>query len=75
MVQHGFSDDLVDHTIELWASRYGHELSRDDAREILENTVGFLRVLLRWDRETWWSDAAETVDDCSYSSLAEEPAP
>ncbi|MFZ2137610.1 MAG: hypothetical protein WAV78_11905, partial [Xanthobacteraceae bacterium] len=42
------NDNLIDRTIALWRSRLGRDLSREDAREIAENVVGFFRILHEW---------------------------
>jgi hypothetical protein len=44
------SADLIQHTIRVWEPRLGRPLSEEDARQILENVVGFFRVLHGWDR-------------------------
>ena len=44
------SADLIQHTIRVWEPRLGCSLTEEDARQILENVVGFFRVLHRWDR-------------------------
>ena len=43
------SADLIQHTIRVWGPRLGRPLSEEDARQILENVVGFFRVLHGWD--------------------------
>jgi hypothetical protein len=48
------SDNLINQTIGLWQSRYRRNLSRDDARQIVENVTGFFLILNEWSR-------AETV--------------
>ncbi len=45
------SADLIQHTIRVWEPRLGRPLSEEDARQILENVVGFFRVLHGWDRK------------------------
>jgi hypothetical protein len=45
------SDELINHTRQFWRSRLGHELSREDARQIAENTTGFFSVLCEWSRD------------------------
>jgi hypothetical protein len=45
------SADLIEHTIRIWEPRLGRRLSEEDARQILENVVGFFRVLHDWDRK------------------------
>ena len=41
---------LLDRTQQLYSARYGRELSREDAREILTNLTGFFRVLRHMER-------------------------
>lgn len=45
------SADLIQHTIRVWEPRLGRPLSEEDARQILENVVGFFHVLHGWDRK------------------------
>ena len=47
MSQH--SDKFLDETIKFWRSRMRRELSREDARQIVENFSGFFTVLIEWD--------------------------
>ncbi len=42
------NDNLIDTTIELWRRRLRRNLSRDDARQIVENVAGFFNVLNEW---------------------------
>lgn len=41
---------LIEQTIELWRPRLQRKLSREDARQIVENTTGFFGVLAEWSR-------------------------
>lgn len=41
---------LIDQAQRLYSGRYGKELSREDAREILTNLTGFFRVLRHMER-------------------------
>ncbi len=45
------SAELIQYTIRVWEPRLGRKLTEEDARQILENVVGFFRVLLDWDRK------------------------
>lgn len=45
------SADLIQHTIRVWEPRLGRPLSEEDARQILENVVGFFRVLHSWEQK------------------------
>jgi hypothetical protein len=40
--------EAIRQTIETWQPYYAHHLSPEDAREILENTIGFFRILREW---------------------------
>jgi hypothetical protein len=40
--------DLIEDTIGFWQPRYGRPLTREDARQIIENLVGFFTTLQRW---------------------------
>lgn len=39
---------LIDRTLEFWQARSSDKLTREDAREIIENVTGFFRVLQKW---------------------------
>ena len=55
--------DLIRHTIRVWEPRLGRSLSEEDARRILENVVGFFRVLHIWDRRQRNADSdAKEID-------------
>jgi hypothetical protein len=43
--------DIIEQTIRFWSNRYGRELSVEDGKEIVHNTVGFLRVLQEWKKK------------------------
>ena len=45
------NDNLIDGTIETWRPRLDLVLSREDARQIVENVTGFFSVLADWARE------------------------
>jgi len=40
--------NALDRTLAFWQRRYARKLTREDAREINENLVGFFRVLSGW---------------------------
>jgi hypothetical protein len=42
------NDNLIEKTRRLWRSRLGQDVSRDDARQIVENVTGFFSVLADW---------------------------
>ncbi len=43
------SGGLLTRVAERWQERAGRPLSREDAREILENLGGFVRTLQKWE--------------------------
>jgi hypothetical protein len=49
-------------TIALWEQRAGRRLSREDAREIVENVTGFFQVLQEWDRAERMAASLGTKD-------------
>ena len=44
-------EKFIDETIAFWSPRYGYEISREDAREIVENMTGVMKLLMEWDAE------------------------
>jgi hypothetical protein len=44
------NENLIDRTIEVWQPRLRRELSREDARQILENVTGFFSLLSQWSK-------------------------
>jgi hypothetical protein len=51
-------ESLLDATLAVWQPRYSRELSGEDARQIVENVVGFFEVLTRWSRARVSDDRA-----------------
>ena len=47
-VSHAANENLLHQTREVWKPRIGRDLSREDAREIVENASGFFAVLIEW---------------------------
>ena len=47
---HAANDNQIDRTRQVWQPRIGSDLSREDARQIIENVTGFLAVLAEWSR-------------------------
>jgi hypothetical protein len=41
---------LINRTISLWEARARRNLSREDARHIVENVTGFISILCEWSR-------------------------
>jgi hypothetical protein len=44
------NDNLIDRTRKIWKPRLGRDLSREDARQIVENVTGFFAILAEWSR-------------------------
>jgi hypothetical protein len=42
-------DNLLDQTLKVWQPRTSRKLTREDARQIIENVNGFFRILLEWE--------------------------
>lgn len=47
---HAANDNLIDRTRQVWQPRLGHDVSREDARQINENVAGFFALLAEWSR-------------------------
>jgi hypothetical protein len=47
---HAANDNLIDRTRQVWQPRLGRDLSREDARQIVENITGFFAILGEWSR-------------------------
>jgi hypothetical protein len=47
---HAANDNLIDRTRQVWQPRLGHDLNREDARQIVANMTGFFSVLAEWSR-------------------------
>ncbi len=43
--------ELTDHALAVWQSRTPRRLSKEDAREIIENLTGFFAILAEWSRQ------------------------
>ncbi|GLR89750.1 hypothetical protein [Bradyrhizobium iriomotense] len=43
--------DFLDHTISVWQPYTDRSLTREDAREMIHNVVGFFRILREWAEE------------------------
>ena len=53
------NENLIDRTLELWQPRLRRELSREDARQILENVTGFFSLLSQWSKSETASPASD----------------
>ena len=66
------NDKLIDRTIELWEPRLRRDLSREDARQIVENVTGFFGILAEWWRAeipTPANDIGERSDPASSNEM------
>lgn len=54
-------DNLIGRAREVWQPRLGRDLSREDARQIVENMTGLFSVLAEWSRADLRSPANDTV--------------
>jgi hypothetical protein len=52
-------DEHLNKTLAAWQPRASRELTREDARQIVENVTGFFKTLLEWDATL--NDEATTV--------------
>jgi hypothetical protein len=44
------NDNLIDGAIRLWQPRMRRDMSREDARQIIEHVTGFFKVLSKWEQ-------------------------
>jgi hypothetical protein len=52
--------ELSDRTLAVWQSRTPRRVSKEDAREIIENLTGFFTILAEWSRQEE-RDCADTT--------------
>jgi hypothetical protein len=64
---------LLDETIAIWQPRTSRRLTREDARQIIENMTGFFNVLREWDRAERAAAAAEQVPARKHPSNSSCP--
>ena len=48
----GIRPDFVDRSAHFWSRRLGRSVSREDARQMIENMVDAFRLLDKWDLRT-----------------------
>jgi hypothetical protein len=41
--------DLIQDTIRFWEGRFGRQVTPEEAREMIENVVGYFSLLAEWD--------------------------
>jgi len=44
------TDNLIDVTMRLWRQRMRRDISREEARQIIEQVTGFFDVLTEWEQ-------------------------
>ena len=49
---------FLDKTIAFWQPRISRKLTREDARQMVENVTGFFQVLAEWDAKSKAARAA-----------------
>jgi hypothetical protein len=54
------NDNLLRSTSQVWQPRLGRDLSREDARQIVENVTGVFALLTEWSRAETLPRANET---------------
>ena len=59
-------DELIDQTLAVWQPRSAQRLTREDARQIVENIAGFFQLLAGWDevaRQSTLAVSATVISD------------
>jgi hypothetical protein len=54
------NDNLIERTRQVWQPRLRRDLSREDARQIAANVMGFFSVLAEWSRAELSAPANDT---------------
>ena len=62
------TEKLIDSTMRLWQQRMRRDISRQDARQIIEQVTGFFDVLKEWER-----DSRAANDNRATSSITPKP--
>lgn len=60
------NDNLIGRTRQIWRSRFGRDLTDEDARQVTQNITGFFSVLAEWSRAkmpTPANDASNVASD------------
>jgi hypothetical protein len=59
--------EFLDKTVAFWQPRTTRRLTREDARQIIENATGFIRVLAEWDAKAGAAQpSASTSPEASH---------
>ncbi|RLC88205.1 MAG: hypothetical protein DRJ03_03405 [Chloroflexi bacterium] len=68
MRERSIDNDFLDETIQVWQPLSPEPLTREDAREIIENSVGFYGTLIRWAQEASVSKKSDGGSDAQLAS-------
>lgn len=63
---HAANDNLIDRTCEVWKPRFGRDLSREEARQVVQNVTGFFTILTEWSRTGIPSPANDTTKPTTW---------
>ncbi len=61
-------EQAIDEALKFWQPRYTKKLTREDARQIIENLGGFYGLLLQWDREDREAERKVAAKDAAESN-------
>lgn len=67
------SDDVIDDTIKFWSPRYGREITREEARQMIFNITAYAELLLKWAHEK--NEAVKRVGLEKDSPVGAHPSP
>jgi len=56
-----YSPELIEQTISIFKHRSGAVLSHEDARQAVENIIGFFRILQEWAEAEDGDDSSEAL--------------
>jgi hypothetical protein len=70
---HRPSAELLDDTIAIWQPRASRRLTREDAREILDNLVGFFSLLHQWEMTEREESRAATTRSSASAQEGSQP--
>jgi hypothetical protein len=57
----GANDNLIDRTVAVWERRLERDLSREEARQMVENITGFFNILAEWSQAEMPRSANDNV--------------
>ena len=62
---------LLERTLEVWQPRTCQHLTEEDARQIVENAVGFVTILRQWDTARRASQETPPTDGVTNKSASQ----